>query len=373
MGGIVRCMNILFALIAILYSPLDPNRAQVDCAADTTVVCRVRKEWTVDELRARAPMTRDGDTLTFVHESDAEAVELAGGVQYPLSRVEGTNLWTVTVRVPRLDEAMITYGFMETKGGTRAGRRIASQTWRGPKAPKQLEKATTLSGAVVKHEIESAHLKETRGLTIYEPAGKGKLAGVVYAGDGEAVDAFAKVLDPLVASGRLPRILVVGIHSSTSNEGRGAEYLTGFVDGDAPFLKHERFFLDEVMPWVEKQYALPDDAARRALFGFSNSAAWALETTLRHPRKFGRVLAFSPAGRRPKSDEVLPEKVRFYFLAGTMEKGFRDIAVRWAKTAEERGVVHVLRLPVAGHDFEMWTSMLPDALQWAFGGTKREA
>jgi enterochelin esterase-like enzyme len=181
------------------------------------------------------------------------------------------------------------------------------------------------------------------------------------------------VLDPLVVSGRLPRILLVGIHSSESSEGRGAEYLTSFVEGDAPFLAHERFFLGEVMPWVEKRYRLPDDASRRAVFGFSNSAAWALEMTLRHPQKFGRVLAFSPGGRRPSADEALPAKARFYLLAGTMEKGFHDIAVRWAKTAEERGVTHVLRTPVAGHDFEMWTSMLPDALQWAFGGTKREA
>ena len=109
---------------------------------------------------------------------------------------------------------------------------------------------------------------------------------------------------------------------------------------------------------------------QRAVAGFSNSAAFAIDMGLRHPDVFGRVLAFSPAGRRaqilPGTD--LEQPAEFYLLGGVLESNFHEKALAWADIFRSRGIRYALREPVAGHDWYMWQAMFRDAVAWAFGG-----
>jgi enterochelin esterase-like enzyme len=363
---------------AVEFARLDTNRGHVECpAAD---VCRVRRVPSVEELRthldAGEKIWRNGDELSFVWEGEAEGVELAGGIQYPMSRVVGTNLWTLTVRVPQLDRAIITYGFMAMKGGEPVARRFEPMHWRGPAAPAAVEKVQKLAGTIVNRKIESKAMGETRELMIYEPPARNgePLAGVIYAGDGGAVDTFARVIEPLIIAGRVPRILMVGFISSPTSLGRAQEYLLTLEDDNAIFLKHEKFFLSEVIPAIERDYQLPEGAAHRATFGFSNSAAWAMDMALRHPDLIGRVLAFSPAGRKATLLEPLPKQApSFFLLGGTLEKPFHDKAIAWGEVLAGLNVKYTTREPVAGHDFEAWLTYFGEAVQWAFGGQAQTA
>ncbi len=369
---------------SIEYAVLDPNRGLLDCApAPAEALCRVRRPWTAAELRARldagTSAFRDGAQLTFVYRGDVQGVELGGGIQGPLSRVAGTDVWVLTVHVPRLDEAMVSYFFVPvTPGGVPRGRFTALH-WRGPLAPAFPDTAAALQGRTVRDSIHSRHLGQWRALTVYAPPARDgePLVGVVFLGDGGAAEALGKVIDPLVAAGRLPRVLLVGMHSDTTrgprreDDGRAAEYLMGYLDGDPRFLAHERFVLEEVVPWAEAAYELPADAARRAVFGFSNSAAFAVHMGLRHPDRFGKVLAFSPAGARAAQPEGATAEgaAAYYLLAGTLEPAFHAKALAWAELFREMGIRHTVREPVAGHDWAMWQAYFPDALAWAFGGT----
>ncbi|WP_420126028.1 alpha/beta hydrolase [Longimicrobium sp.] len=369
---------------SIDYARLNPHRGLGDCLADTAVdtICRVRKGWTAGELRARLDaghaLSRDGGELTFAYRGEARGVELGGGIQGPLSRLVGTDLWVLTVRVPRLDEAMVSYFFIPNTGGDPRGRRFVPQRWTGPLAPPLPDTSAALAGRIIRDSIRSRHLGAWRGVTVYVPPAVGTrpVAGVVFMGDGAAADAMGKAIDPLIAAGRLPRVLLVGMHADTvrgprpEDDGRAAEYLTGFLDGDTRFLAHERFVVDEVLPWAEAAYDVPREAARRAVFGFSNSAAFALQMGLRHPGRFGRVLAFSPAGADAAVESATtPERAAaFYLLGGILEPAFHQKAVAWAEVFRPLGIRHVLREPVAGHDWAMWQTYFPDALAWAFGG-----
>ena len=77
------------------FQPLDPQRGVQDCAdADTAAVapavCRLRRGFSMAELRERLAAVdpvREGDEITWVAEIDADSVELSGGVQVPMARV----------------------------------------------------------------------------------------------------------------------------------------------------------------------------------------------------------------------------------------------------------------------------------------------
>ena len=368
---------------SIEYATLDPSRGLEDCAPATETLCRVRRPWTAAELRARLDGGEsafgDGEQLTFAYRGQAEGVQLGGGIQGPLSRLAGTDLWVLTVRVPRLDEAMVSYFFIPVTPGTRPRGHFTAQHWRGPRAQAFADTAAALQGRMVRDSIHSRHLGQWRGLTVYAPPARAgePLAGVVFLGDGGAADALGRVIDPLIAAGRLPRVLLVGMHSDTTrgprpeDDGRAAEYLMGYLDGDPRFLAHERFVLEEVVPWAEAAYDLPAGAARRAVFGFSNSAAFAVHMGLRHPDRFGRVLAFSPAGARAAQPEGATAEgaAAFYLLGGTLEAAFHRKALAWAELFRGMGIRYTVRESVAGHDWAMWQAYFPDALAWAFGGT----
>jgi predicted esterase len=365
----------------IEFAKLNPERGHRDCSSATPAdVCRVRVQRTAAELRkhlaAGEPLWRSGDELSFAYEGEAADLEVSGGIQYPMSRVAGTNLWTLTVRVPELDRALLTYFFVPTKDGMPLVRRFDPLHWSGPRAIAEPEEVKTLAGKIVKRTIESKAMSMPRDLVIYEPPAVGDqlLGGVIYAGDGGAVDSFAKVLEPLIVSGRVPRILLVGMVSSTEDLGRAREYLLTLEDDNSTFVKHEQFFVDEVVPAIERDYALPNDAAHRATFGFSNSGAWAIDMALRHPQLIGRVLGFSPAGRKAAFLQPLPAAApSFYPLGGTLEKPFHDKAVDWSRTFDAQHVTYTLREPVAGHDFAMWKAYFGDAVTWAFAGQAQTA
>jgi len=373
--------SLLLALtLSTTFPELANSRAQRECEPANTSVCRERRTFTADEVRRRIAadqiVTRDGNTLTFVHEAEAEAVELSGGLQYPMARIDGTDLWHVTLRVPRLDEALVSYVFIPI-GIENPPTRFTSRIWRGPSAPPEPAKPKALANGMRKHVIASKHLGESRAIHIYDPPGDTPLAGVVYAGDGGGIEPMAKIIEPLILAGELPRVLLVGLESAPSSEGRGAEYLVGFEDGDKRFLAYEQFFLDEVRPWIERAYKLPNDRMARTTFGFSNSAAWAMQMALRNPAVIGRVLAFSPAGRKPGLDAQPCPAPSFYLVSGTLEESFNKIAACWAEVFDANGIASVKRDVVAGHDYTMWTEQFPNAVRWAFGsstarGTKHE-
>jgi len=364
----------------ISFRALDPRRGARDCddVDDAVVVCRVRRSFPLSVLQSRAAagetVWRDGDELTWLTKLSADSVDLSGGVQLPMSRVQGTDYWIVTARIADLDRAVISYVFFPRDGTNPVGRRFQSSRWAGPRAPDPADTASALRGRIVRTELNSRFLEKPRGVSAYLPPERNgePIRAVVYVGDGGAVG-FASVLDTMITTGQLPRIMLVGMDTDLTQypdgwDGRMLEYLYLPTRDSTRFLAHERFVLEEVVPWAETLGA-PSEAASRAVLGFSNSAAFAIEIALRRPDVFGRAIAFSPAGRTP---EMLPgtsleAPAAFYLLGGRLEESFHRKALQWAALFREHGVAHTVREPVAGHDYQVWRSMLPDALEWAFG------
>jgi enterochelin esterase-like enzyme len=356
--------------------PSTPN-ARLDCTHVDESTCTVERAWNAGELRARwqaagAPVWADGDDLTYVYEGDADAVYLEGSVRFPLQQVADSRLWALTLRIDALPSAVITWALVPYQAGYPAA--VAEpRVWRGPAAPQPPVESAALAGRVEEHELASAALGETRQLTIYVPPGHDPARAwpAVYLADGQAVASFARVVDPLIAAGRLPALLLVGVHANTGSASadlRSREYLSDI--NPRRYAAHERFVVEEVTAWAEQTFGATRDRARTAVFGFSNGAAFAAEMGERHPERFGTVIACSVAWDPglEDADWTAGAAPRYYLASGSLEPRFRLTTAAYATFLAGRGIEHVNAERVSGHDFVMWREELPRALLWAFGG-----
>ena len=120
----------------------------------------------------------EDDVLHVLWRGEASRASLASGIQVPLWPVDGAaGLWEASVRVRRLDEAVITLMVAVTgDGDTMLGRPAGEPlVFRGPRAPDApaLARPDQLAGEVQEHVLESAALGAARGVTVYLPPGAG--------------------------------------------------------------------------------------------------------------------------------------------------------------------------------------------------------
>jgi enterochelin esterase-like enzyme len=337
----------------------------------------VTRSWTPEELLTRktkegAPVWAEGDELTFVYQGEADEVQVCCGIQRPMQQVQDTDLWVLTVRVRNLPQAVISYGFMAVRNGQLIGNTANFVVWRGAQAPPPVQRASLLRGQIKQYTLHSGALGEQRELTVYLPPDHTSThpSAVIYTADGQSVPEFAAVLEPLITDGRLPSILLVGVHSPTgpfpnpSQDLRAHEYLP--EEQPTRFAAHERFFVEEVAAWAERELAAPTDRQQRAVFGYSNGGVFAAAMGIRHPDRYGHILAFSlgvQPGTVTRARELSSD---FYLVAGTLEEGFHSTTALFAQMLQSRDIVHIFRERVCGHDYMMWQEEFPAAVVWAF-------
>jgi enterochelin esterase-like enzyme len=336
---------------------------------DIVRVWRPRDPATLRARLGEAPLAvwSEDDVLDVLWRGDAERVELGSGVQLRLWPVEGAgDLWEASLRIKRLDEAVITVLVVPQRAGADQFRQVPDTlVWRGPRAPAAAPAAEQLSGTVEEHSLDSAALGAPRKLTVYRPPGSaGPLPGCVVA-DGQSVHGFAAVLEPAILAGDVPPVVLVGVHNAADPASRWPDLRAQeYIPRENPprFNAHLSFVTGEAIPWAASRFgvARPWIAA-----GFSNGGAWAVAAAQRRPDVFTAVAAFSVG--------VVPARitrgartawVRHYLAAGTLEAGFRRATSEWAERLQRA------RLPcrhtewLGGHDSYWWDQQFPAALAW---------
>jgi enterochelin esterase-like enzyme len=205
----------------------------------------------------------------------------------------------------------------------------------------------------------------------------------VYVSDGRSVKAFARVVEPLIAAGRVPPVVLVGVHDGGylgpspkgahdydgSKDLRAQEYIPSI--NPRRFADHETFFVKEVPAWAERRFGGSADRKDRAVSGYSNGGRFAAEMAFRHPEVFGHAFCLSVAGDAAKTLATRPDRpVRFYLAAGTWEPIFHRLTAKLADALKERGVEVTFSSRVAGHDVAMWREEFAAAVAAAFGGAR---
>ena len=340
---------------------------------------RVWRDPSGAELRRRweaegEPVWADDDELTLVCDRPLAGAIVGPNFELPMWRVD--DLLVLTVRVKRLAEAVLTYGFWPlTAEGAPAfrSRPEPDGRWRGPQAPPAPPSTYDLAGTLVDEQVPSAALGRPRAVVVYRPPGHqpSERLPVVYATDGGMFAPYARRLDAGISAGTVPRVVVVAAHSAGFEAAQGGnlralEYLPGF--DQSRFERHERFFVDELSRWAESELGVAEDRDRRAVFGCSDGGGHALAVGLTHHQRFGHVIAYS-AGTPPVGRERWPEGGAPYIqlCAGIFEPAFFGATQAWTHWLSLLGIDHHWTERVCGHELIQWVEELPGAVTRAFG------
>ena len=199
----------------------------------------------------------------------------------------------------------------------------------------------------------------------YEPNGKEKLP-VLYLIHGMTdtyetwfkVGQMNNILDNMIAKGEAKRMIVVMPYANPYPEmilqGKAQSYNSTDV------ILTTKEFVEEVIPFIEKNYNVLTDADNRAIAGFSLGGRQTLAAGLGNPDKFHYVAAFAPAifgneyetnftdgTYKPVND--LKKQLKFMFL-GT---GKTDFLIQQSqgldKYLTDNGLKHTFYNPEGGH------------------------
>ncbi|HEX6098460.1 MAG TPA: alpha/beta hydrolase-fold protein [Thermoanaerobaculia bacterium] len=142
-------------------------------------------------------------------------------------------------------------------------------------------------GQVVESTISSKVLGADVQLKVYLPAGhsmKGRRPWLLVAFDGGFHD-MAPVLDDLIASKKVPPIVVVGVVNRQGMRTKDLGYSEPFA----------RFVADELLSFARKRFHAATSRARTIIGGQSRGGGMAAFVGLRHSALFGNVLCVSTA------------------------------------------------------------------------------
>lgn len=346
------------------------------CEDEPDTICEVSREFSIDELESHQeePVWLDDDVFVFAQEHAGNGMVLLGDISSGLRPITDSQWYALAVKIPRWEEAILSFGYLPIVNGRFRWNELSFNDWRGPDAPEPPPEVDELSGSLRDFNLESEFLDDgARQITVYLPPDYDENGEypVVYMADGAVVWSYSPVVEAAILSEEILPLVLVGIHAHPPDRTgqfnfRGHEYLPWLDDETNYFDNHERFVIDEVIPWAEEHFAVATDREQRAIFGLSDGASFSLTMVQNHPDLFSNALVFSLGWSRAVF-VVTDDPIRYYLVAGTLETAFFEATTRWADVLEEQKIEHHLELRVSGHNQDMWREEFPAAIAWIFG------
>lgn len=268
--------------------------------------------------------------------------------------------------------------------------------------PDQIRQWMRNMSRVEEKTIHSEILNADRNYTVYLPAGYAsntdKQYPVLYllhgmngtnkdwAGRGHLQD----VMDQLRAAGEVCDMIVISPNAG-GNIGEGV--WNGYFDMDG--WAYERFFFEEFLPAVEKEYRIKGDKGSRAIAGLSMGGGGSTSYAQRHADMFCACYAMSALMHldAPQAQAPRDEKDKMWHLTKSVNKlscvnyvtnaddktkeALRTVAwyvdcgdddflfecnMNLVLAMRKAGIPYQLRVRDGGHTWEYWHSALYDAL-----------
>ncbi len=368
--------------------PLRPLPDPLAIAARSMAPAYLRRRLT----RVGVPFSADG-TSTFTYVGDARSVRVVHFMARfpeipPLERLEGTDLWYVTVELPA--GSRIEYQLeIETDQRTMRivdplNRRTASDPFgansvaRGPgyADPPWTSPAVDASpGTVEALEIESPAFAGPRTLSVYLPNGfpaEKPYPTVVFHDGSDLLEyaALTTVLDNLIGAGAVEPL--VGLLLDPVDRNR--EYMA--------LPAHGAFVVEDVLPHAVAEFNVSAHPSERIIAGSSLGAVASLATAWRYPDAFRSLVLLSgtfitavggPFDRSPELQPVIDFVAEFaaapgppaneaWVACGAYE-GLRDDNRVFVPVLRDAGMDVHYEEPNDGHHWQSWRNNLGDALR----------
>ncbi len=345
----------------------------------------------------RVPIV-EGPSVTFVWRGQADAVNLRHWIyglesSTSLARVDGTDLWYLTLEIPRGSRVEYKYEIFQGGNGTWIEDPLNPNRARDPFGANSVLQgegyeppgwtrfdSTARSGSVERLDFDSRLLGHRTG-HIYLPARfrRSRQYPLLVVHDGSDYLNYAGmkvILDNLIHRLEIPDLIVAFIDSPD----RLREY--------AADENHSRFLTEELAPDLARRFPLIDRAQARCLMGASFGAVASLAAAWRAPGYWGRLLlqsgsfAFTDIGRRNRRGPLFDHIVEFVNAyrdqpKPVSERIFVSCGVYESLIYENRSLVPLLtatgmevRFVEArdGHNWENWRDRLREGLSWLYPG-----
>ena len=212
-----------------------------------------------------------------------------------------------------------------------------------------------------------------RKALVYTPPGfsKGKKYPVLYLLHGIGGDELEwlkngkpqVILDNLYAENKLEPMIVVLPNGRAMKDDRATGNIMA-ADKVEAFSTFEQDLIQDLIPYIEKQYPVLKDREHRALAGLSMGGGQSLNFGLGNLNTFAWVGGFSSAPNT-KAPELLvpePETAKKLLKLLWISCGDRDNLMSFSKRTheylKEKGVPHIFYVEPGGHDFEVWKNDL---------------
>jgi enterochelin esterase-like enzyme len=220
-------------------------------------------------------------------------------------------------------------------------------------------------------EYDSKTVGVKRKAQVYTPPGytKDKTYPVLYLLHGIGGDekewtrggAADVILDNLHADKKVVPMIVV------LPNGRASKDLTARdpIPKQSPaFEAFEDDLLKDLIPFIEKNYAVKADRESRALAGLSMGGGQSLNFGLKNLDTFAWVGGFSSAPNTKRATELIKDpadaakKLKLLWVSCGDKDGLMRISKSFHDALEEKKVPHIWHIDTGGHDFTVWKTDL---------------
>ncbi|AOZ91095.1 alpha/beta hydrolase [Paenibacillus crassostreae] len=235
-----------------------------------------------------------------------------------------------------------------------------------------------LKRTIVKDQINSIHLNETRNLRIYFPPGYNEVVSypVIYCQDGEEFFNFgriATIANRIILDEGAEPFIIVGVEVDTSV--RTAEY----APFGSRFQSYVKCFAEEIIPYVSQKYPVRTNPAETVIAGDSLGGSVSLHIALLYPHLFTRVMSLSGAYYEASQEIIAMEQdlswLDIYMIVGLQENEFQTDTGTYDFVQLNKDTKNLLQARGAQvhyqekdgkHLWGFWQKELPEALLYFF-------
>ncbi|WP_372948452.1 alpha/beta hydrolase [Mariniphaga sp.] len=171
------------------------------------------------------------------------------------------------------------------------------------------------------------------------------------------------IFDNLYVENKIEPMIVVMPNGRAMKDDRA----TGNVfapEKQESFATFEKDLLNDVIPFVEKNYPVMKDREHRAIAGLSMGGGQSLNFGLGNLDKFVWVGGFSSAPNTKPPQELVPNpenakaQLKLLWLSCGNKDGLINISNQTSDYLKENGVPHHYEIYDGNHDFEVWKTSL---------------
>ena len=171
------------------------------------------------------------------------------------------------------------------------------------------------------------------------------------------------ILDNLYAEKKVEPMIVVLPNGRAMKDDRATGNIMA-PDKVQAFATFESDLLDDLIPFIEKNFPVYKDSEHRAIAGLSMGGGQTLNFGLGHPETFAWIGSFSAAPNTKRPEELLPNpgeakrKIKLIWISCGDDDGLLIFSQRTHEYLLANDVPHIYYIQPGVHDFNVWKNSL---------------